>query len=52
MENMINSHKNIKFRISAPTWNDKFELPDGLYSIPNIQYCFEHKALTNNLPMK
>ena len=24
-------HKNNKFKISAPTWNEEFELPDGLY---------------------
>ena len=27
------SYKNNKFKISAPTWNDKFELPDGSYSV-------------------
>ena len=34
-------HKN-KFKISAPTWNDKFKLPDGLYSIWEIQDYFEY----------
>ena len=24
-----NSYNDNKFKISAPTWNDKFELPDG-----------------------
>ena len=24
---------NKKFKIPAPTWNDKFELPDGSYSV-------------------
>ena len=28
---------NNKFRISAPTWNEKFELLDGSYSISDIQ---------------
>ena len=28
-----NSYKNNKFKISPPTWNDKFELPDGSYSV-------------------
>ena len=28
-KNIKNSYKNNKFKISAPTWNDKFELPDG-----------------------
>ena len=26
-----------KFKISARTWNDKFELPDASYSISDIQ---------------
>ena len=26
------SYNNNKFEISAPTWNNKFELPGGLYS--------------------
>ena len=29
-----------KFKISAPTWNDKFELPDGSYSVSYIQKIF------------
>ena len=35
------SDKNNKFEISAPTWNDKLELLDGLYSVSNIQGYFE-----------
>ena len=31
-----------KFKISAPTWNDKFELPEGLYSVSNIKDYFEY----------
>ena len=31
------SHKNNKFKISAPTWNEKFEFPDGSYSVSDIQ---------------
>ena len=31
-----------KFKISAPTWNDKFELPDGSYSASNVQDYFEY----------
>ena len=30
-------YKNNKFKISAPTWNDKFELPHGSYSVSNFQ---------------
>ena len=28
--------------ISAPTWNDEFDLPDGSYSISDIQDYFEY----------
>ena len=31
--NIKNSYNNNKFIISAPTWNDKFELLDGSYSV-------------------
>ena len=33
--------KNI-FKISAPAWNDKFELPNGSYSVSGIQDYFEY----------
>ena len=36
------SYNNNKFKISAPTWNDKFELPDRSYSISDIQDYFEY----------
>ena len=36
-KNIKNSFRNNKFKISAPTWSDKFELPDGSYSISDIQ---------------
>ena len=39
---MKSSYKNNKFKISAPTWSDEFELPDGLYSISDIQDYFEY----------
>ena len=31
-----------RFKISAPTWNDKFELPYGSYSVSDIQDYFEY----------
>ena len=37
----INSYNNNKFKISAPTWNDEFELPNGSYSVSDIQNYFE-----------
>ena len=33
---MKRSYKNNKFKTSAPTWGDEFELPVGLYSILDI----------------
>ena len=32
-KNIKSSYNNNKFKKSAPTWNDEFELPDGSYSI-------------------
>ena len=36
------SYTNNKFKISAPTWNDKFKLPDESYSLSDIQEFFEY----------
>ena len=36
-KNIKISYNNNKFKISPPTWNDKFQLPDGLYSVSDIQ---------------
>ena len=41
-KNIKSLYNKNKFKISAPTWNDKFELPDGLYSVTNIQDYFEY----------
>ena len=41
-KNIKTSYNNNKFKISAPTWNDRFELPDGSYSISDIQDYFEY----------
>ena len=35
-KNTKSSYNNNKFKISAPTWNNKFELPDGSYSVSYI----------------
>ena len=40
--NIKSSYNNNKFKISAPTWNDKFELPDGSYSVSDIQDYFQY----------
>ena len=39
-KNINSSYDNNKSKISAPIWNDEFELPDGSYSITNIQDYF------------
>ena len=41
-KNIKSLYNNNKFKISPPTWRDKFELPDGSYSISDIQDYFEH----------
>ena len=41
-KNIKSSYNSNKFKISAPTWNDEFELPDGSYSISDIQDYFEY----------
>ena len=40
-KNVKSSHNNNKFKTSAPTWSEEFELPDGSYSISDIQDYFE-----------
>ena len=40
--NIKSSYNYNKFKISAPTWSDEFELPDGSYSISDIQDYFEY----------
>ena len=52
-KNIKSEYNNNKFKISAPTWNDTFDLPDGSYSISDIQDYFEfiikkHGTLTEN----
>ena len=41
-KNIKSSYNNNKFKKSAPKWNDEFELPDGLYSVSNIQDYIEY----------
>ena len=41
-KNIISSYNDNKFQISTPTWSDKFELPDGSYSVSDIQDYFEY----------
>ena len=39
-ENIKSRYNNNKFKISGPTWSERFDLPDGSYTVPNIQYYF------------
>ena len=55
--NIKSSYNNNKLKTSAPTWNEKFTLPDGSYSVPDIQDYFEYilkkhgeKSNKNNKP--
>ena len=41
-KNIKSSYNNNKFKISAPTWNDEFELPDRSYSVSDIQDYSEY----------
>ena len=41
-ENVKSIYNNNKFKISPPTWNDTFDLPDGSYNIPAIQNHIEY----------
>ena len=41
-KNVKSIYKNNKFKISAPTWNETFDLSDGSYNIPAIQNYFEY----------
>ena len=41
-KNIKSSYNNNKFKISAPTWSEEFELPDGSYSLSDIQDYFEY----------
>ena len=56
-KNINSEQENKKFKISASTWNDTFDLPDGAYSVADIQDYFEfiikkYKTLTENPPVQ
>ena len=47
------SYKNNELKISAPTWNEEIELPDGWYSVLDTQDYFKdfiekHERVTDN----
>ena len=41
-KNLKSIYDNNKFKISAPTWNETFDLPDGSYNISEIQAYIEY----------
>ena len=52
-KNIKSEYNNKKFKICAPTWNDETDLPDGSYSVSDIQDYFEfiikkHETLAEN----
>ena len=56
-KNIKSEYNNNKFKISAPTWIDIFDLPDAYYSIADIQDCFEfiikkRETLRENPPVQ
>ena len=56
-KNIKSAYNNNKFKISAPTWNDEFDLPDGSYSVLDIKDYFEciikkHKSIADNPPVQ
>ena len=55
-KNMRKQYKNIKLKITPTWWNDKIELPDGFYSVSDIQEYIEciikkHETLTTIPPV-
>ena len=56
-KNIKSEYNNNKFKISAPAWNNTFDLPDGSYSIVDIQNYFQfivkkHETLMENPPVQ
>ena len=41
-QNVKSTYNNNKFKTSAPTWNETFDLPDGSYNISEIQDYIEY----------
>ena len=55
-KNVKSTYNNNKFKISAPTWNETFDLPDGLHNISEIQNYIEYitkkrKTIGENVPI-
>ena len=55
-KNVKSGYNNNKFKISASTWNDTSDVPDGSYSIAALQNYFEyiikkHETVTDRYPV-
>ena len=55
-KNVKSTYNNNKFKISGPTWNETFDLPDGSYNISEIQDYIEyiikkHETIGENAPI-
>ena len=55
-KNVKSTSNNNKFKISAPIWNETFDLPDGSYNISEIQNYIEYiikicKTIGENAPI-
>ena len=55
-KNVKSTYNNNEFEISAPTWNETFDLPDGSYNISEIQDYIEyiikkHETIGENAPI-
>ena len=55
-KNVKSTYNNNKFKISAPTWNETFDLPDVSYNISEIQNYIEyvikkHETIGENTPI-
>ena len=55
-KNVKSTYNNNKFKISAPTWNETFDLPYGSYNISEIQDYIEyiikkHETIGENAPI-
>ena len=54
-KNVKSSYNNNKFKISAPTWKETFDVPDGSFSIAALQDYFQyimkkHETVTSTYP--
>ena len=53
LNSIKSEYNNNKFKVFAPTWNDEFNLLNGLYSVSDIQDYFEyiikkHETIADN----